>query len=153
MRRSQYRPPAVALPLCPVSPARTVSMIDRDAPSRRINDFSAVSLRLASPQDVRSWSSGEVTHADFLKDPEDRPHSDGLFSQRIFGPLRDWCCGCTTTAGMKYWGPEHEGTRCAACSVVVEAALGRRRRMGHIELAVPVAHTWFVRARPSPLAL
>src|SRR4051812_22894539 len=104
----------------------------------------AVSIRLASPEDIRGWSSGEVTHADFLKDSLGEPHRDGLFSERIFGPLFDWCCGCRLKERPKYWGPLHQGQACPTCGVRIDQSLVRRKRMGHIELAVPVVHTWFL---------
>ncbi len=112
----------------------------------------AVSIRLASPQDIRGWSSGAVTHADFLKDSLGQPNRDGLFSERIFGPLFDWCCACRLRERPKYWGREARGTVCPTCGVSIDPSSVRRQRMGHIELAVPVVHTWFLRSRPSPLA-
>jgi hypothetical protein len=132
-------------------------MNKKDQPSPGREDSTAVTIRLASPDDVRTWSQGEVTHADFLKDVPDRPHPQGLFSQRIFGPLLDWTCACIVGDGKaKYWGPaaaQPAGTLCPRCHVPIDRALVRRQRMGHIELAAPVVHTWFLRSRPSPLAL
>ena len=116
-------------------------------------DFTAVTIRLASPEDVRSWSKGEVTHAGFLKDAPERPHPLGLFSQRIFGPLLDWTCACLTDGKARYWGPDARGTVCPLCHVPIDRSLVRRQWMGHIELAAPVVHPWFLRGRPSPLAL
>src|SRR5438270_4779990 len=105
----------------------------------------AVSIRLASPEDIRGWSSGEVSHADFLKDPLDEPHRDGLFSERIFGPLFDWCCACRLRERPKYWGSDALGQLCPTCGVPIDQSHVRRKRMGHIELAVPVVHTWFLK--------
>jgi DNA-directed RNA polymerase subunit beta' len=104
----------------------------------------AVSIRLASPEDIRGWSSGAITRADFLKDSFVQPHPDGLFSERIFGPLFDWCCGCRLKERPKYWGPDSQGQVCPTCGVCIDQSLVRRQRMGHIELAVPIVHTWFL---------
>src|SRR4051812_32849929 len=112
-----------------------------------------ITIRLASPEDIRGWSSGEVKHADFLKDPLHKPHPDGLFSERIFGPLYDWCCGCRLKEQPKFHGRDATGKLCPICQVTVDQNLVRRRRMGHVELAVPIVHTWFLRGRPSPIAL
>jgi DNA-directed RNA polymerase subunit beta' len=128
-------------------------MSDAQNLPERINDLAAVSIRLASPEDIYGWSQGEVTHPDFLKEPLDEPNPQGLFSERIFGPIRDWCCGCRFQGRPRWWGPEHRGERCPKCNVTIDQSLVRRRHMGHINLAVPIVHTWFLRSRPSPLAL
>lgn len=125
-----------------------------DAPPLR--DDAVVRLRLASSDDFLAWSNGEVTHADFLKEPLERPHPDGLFSERLFGPLNDWCCGCLVNEAKKkprWWGPEHQGKPCPDCHVTVDSSDSRRHRFAHIELAAPVVHSWYLNNRPSPIAL
>jgi DNA-directed RNA polymerase subunit beta' len=112
----------------------------------------AVRIRLASPDGIRGWSSGEVTSANSF-DRTDRPFPSGLFCERIFGPVLDWCCACVRDGRTKYWGLAFRGQTCPRCGVTVDDRFARRRRMGHIELAVPVVHPWFGRSRPNLLAL
>ena len=112
----------------------------------RINDFGAVRISLASPQDIRSWSFGEVKKPETINYRTYRPEKDGLFCERIFGPEKDWECTCGKYRGMKY-----KGMICDRCGVKVTHSRVRRKRMGHIELAAPVVHIWFFKAMPSRL--
>jgi DNA-directed RNA polymerase subunit beta' len=112
----------------------------------RINDFGAVRISLASPQDIRSWSHGEVKKPETINYRTYRPEKDGLFCERIFGPEKDWECTCGKYRGMKY-----KGMVCDRCGVKVTHSRVRRKRMGHIELAAPVVHIWFFKAMPSRL--
>jgi DNA-directed RNA polymerase subunit beta' len=114
----------------------------------RTNDFEAVRISLASPCDIRSWSYGEVKKPGALDPSTGRPQRDGLFCERIFGPEKDWECSCG-----KYRGTEHEGTACDYCGVKVLHSAVRNERMGHIELAAPVVHPWYLRAMPSRIGL
>ena len=112
----------------------------------RINDFGSVKISLASPEDIRSWSYGEVKKPETINYRTYRPERDGLFCERIFGPERDWECACG-----KYKGIKHKGIVCDKCGVMVTHSRVRRKRMGHINLAAPVAHIWFFKAMPSRL--
>jgi DNA-directed RNA polymerase subunit beta' len=113
-----------------------------------VNSISAVRISVASPEQIRSWSCGEVTEAKDLDRVSEKPHVGGIFCERIFGPVKNFRCSCG-----KYNGREHKGVICDKCGVKVTRSLVRRERMGHIELACPVSHAWFVEATPSPLAL
>ncbi|MCS7225007.1 MAG: DNA-directed RNA polymerase subunit beta' [Armatimonadetes bacterium] len=115
---------------------------------RRSVTFDAVRIGLASPQDIRSWSKGEVKRPETINYRTFRPEKDGLFDERIFGPTKDYECACGRYKKRKY-----AGITCERCGVEVTTNRVRRRRMGHIELSSPVAHFWFVRSTPSPLAL
>ena len=110
----------------------------------RINEFAAVSIRLASPEDIRSWSYGEVKKPETINYRTYRAEKDGLFCERIFGPEKDWECACGKYKGIKY-----KGIVCDRCGVKVTHSRVRRKRMGHINLAAPVAHIWFFKAMPS----
>ncbi|MHC4549175.1 MAG: DNA-directed RNA polymerase subunit beta' [Planctomycetota bacterium] len=112
----------------------------------RINDYSAVKIRLASPEDIRSWSYGEVKKPETINYRTYRSEKDGLFCERIFGPERDWECACG-----KYKGIKHKGIICDRCGVKVTHSRVRRKRMGHISLAAPIVHIWFFKAMPSRL--
>lgn len=112
----------------------------------RINDYGAVRIALASPNDIRSWSFGEVKKPETINYRTYRPEKDGLFCERIFGPERDWECACG-----KYKGTKHKGIICDRCGVKVTHSRVRRKRMGHINLAAPVVHIWFFKAMPSRL--
>ena len=111
-------------------------------------DFSALRISLASPEQVRSWSYGEVTKPETINYRRLRPEMDGLFCERIFGPTRDWQCYCG-----KYKNIRYRGIICDKCGVEVTRSAVRRERMGHIELAAPVAHVWYTRRVPSYLGL
>ncbi len=112
-----------------------------------INDFSAVSIKVASPEDIRGWSHGEVTKPETINYRTQRAEKHGLFDEKIFGPTRDYECFCG-----KYKGIRYKGIVCDRCGVEVTRAIVRRERMGHIELASPVAHIWYLRAIPSRIA-
>jgi DNA-directed RNA polymerase subunit beta' len=112
----------------------------------RINDFGSVKITLASPNDIRSWSFGEVRKPETINYRTYRAERDGLFCERIFGPERDWECFCG-----KYKGTKHKGMICDRCGVKVTHSRVRRKRMGHINLAAPVVHIWFFKAMPSRL--
>jgi len=110
----------------------------------RINDYNAVTISLASPEEIRSWSYGEVKKPETINYRTYRSEKDGLFCERIFGPERDWECFCG-----KYKGMKHKGIICDRCGVKVTHSRERRKRMGHINLAAPVVHIWFFKAMPS----
>ena len=113
----------------------------------RINDYGSVKINLASPNDIRSWSFGEVRKPETINYRTYRAEKDGLFCERIFGPERDWECSCG-----KYKGTKFKGIICDRCGVKVTHSRVRRKRMGHINLAAPVVHIWFFKAMPSRLA-
>jgi len=112
----------------------------------RVNDFTCVRIALASPNDIRSWSFGEVKKPETINYRTYRPEKDGLFCERIFGPERDWECACG-----KFKGTKHKGIICDRCGVKVTHSRVRRKRMGHINLAAPVVHIWFFKSMPSRL--
>ncbi len=118
-----------------------------EAAFNKINDIVAVSIRLASPEDIRSWSYGEVKKPETINYRTYRSEKDGLFCERIFGPEKDYECFCG-----KYKGIKHKGIICDKCGVMITNARVRRKRMGHINLAAPVAHIWFFKAMPSRLS-
>ena len=111
-------------------------------------DFSTISAGLASPQMVRSWSFGEVKKPETINYRTFKPERDGLFCAKIFGPVKDYECVCG-----KYKRMKHRGVVCEKCGVEVTLAKVRRERMGHIELASPVAHIWFLKSLPSRIGL
>jgi DNA-directed RNA polymerase subunit beta' len=113
-----------------------------------INDFDAVRISLASPEQIRSWSYGEVTKPETINYRTLKPERDGLFCERIFGPTKDFECYCG-----KYKRIRYKGVICDKCGVEVARAKVRRERMGHIELACPVSHIWFSKGIPSRLGL
>ena len=112
----------------------------------RVNDYTCVHISLASPNDIRSWSFGEVKKPETINYRTYRPEKDGLFCERIFGPERDWECACG-----KFKGTKHKGIICDRCGVKVTHSRVRRKRMGHINLAAPVVHIWFFKSMPSRL--
>ncbi len=109
--------------------------------------FDSISIKLASPQVIRSWSKGEVKKAETINYRTLKPEKDGLFCERIFGPIRDWECNCGKYKGIKF-----KGITCDRCGVTVDRSSVRRERMGHIELAAPVTHIWFFKVVPSRIA-
>ena len=111
-------------------------------------DLIALKISLASPETIRSWSYGEVLKPETINYRRLRPEKDGLFCEAIFGPSRDWQCYCG-----KYKNPRYKGIVCDKCGVEVTRSSVRRERMGHIELAAPVAHIWYTRRIPSYLGL
>jgi len=110
-------------------------------------DFRALRISLASPEQCRSWSYGEVTKPETINYRRLRPEKDGLFCEAIFGPTKDWQCYCG-----KYKNIRYKGIVCDKCGVEVTRSSVRRERMGHIELAAPVAHTWYTRRVPNHLS-
>jgi DNA-directed RNA polymerase subunit beta' len=112
----------------------------------KINDYGSVKIGLAGPNDIRSWSFGEVRKPETINYRTYRPEKDGLFCERIFGPERDWECSCG-----KYKGTKFKGIICDRCGVKVTHSRVRRKRMGHINLAAPAVHIWFFKAMPSRL--
>lgn len=113
-----------------------------------VYDFDSLRLRLASPETIRSWSSGEVIKPETINYRTQKPEKDGLFCERIFGPVKDYECNCG-----KYKRVRYKGIVCDRCGVEVTLSSVRRHRMGHIELAVPVAHTLFYQVPPSKIGL
>ncbi len=112
------------------------------------NQFDNVSITVASPETIRSWSKGEVKNPETINYRTFKPEPGGLFCQKIFGPVRDYECACGKYKRIKY-----KDVVCDRCGVEVTIARVRRERMGHIELAVPVAHIWFLKSMPSRLGL
>ncbi len=112
------------------------------------NDFNAIRISLASPDQIKTWSYGEVTKPETINYRTLRPEKDGLFCERIFGPTKDWECYCG-----KYKKIRYKGVICDRCGVEVARSKVRRERMGHLALAAPVAHIWFSKGTPSRLGL
>jgi DNA-directed RNA polymerase subunit beta' len=114
----------------------------------KVNLVDYVSISVASPEAVRSWSKGEVKNPETINYRTFKPEKGGLFCERIFGPVKDWECSCG-----KYKRIKHRGVVCDRCGVEVTLSRVRRERMGHIELAVPVSHIWFFKCMPSRIGL
>ncbi len=110
--------------------------------------FSKIRIGIASPDEIRSWSYGEVKKPETINYRTFKPERDGLFCERIFGPVKDWECHCGRYKKVKF-----KGIICERCGVEVTRSKVRRERMGHIELAAPVCHIWYLKGVPSPLAL
>jgi len=140
-------------------------MIDfRSGREPKSSSFDYIQVRIASPEEIRGprdskererlelqgqrtwWSWGEVTKPETINYRSFKPERDGLFCERIFGPVKDWECHCG-----KYKRIRYRGVICDRCGVEVTLSKVRRERMGHIELAVPVAHIWFFKTLPSPM--
>ena len=113
-----------------------------------LNNFDAIQIGLASPEQVRKWSRGEVKKPETINYRTLKPERDGLFCERIFGPMKDWECHCG-----KYKRVRYKGIVCDRCGVEVTKAKVRRERMGHIELAAPVSHIWYFKGIPSRMGL
>ncbi len=114
----------------------------------KVSDFNSVKLTLASPDQILEWSTGEVTKPETINYRTQRYEPDGLFCERIFGPAKDWECYCG-----KYKRIRYKGIVCDKCGVEVTRAIVRRERMGHIKLATPVSHIWYLRGVPSKIGL
>ncbi len=114
----------------------------------KVEDFEAVRLKLASPEEILGWSHGEVLKPETINYRTQRPEKEGLFCEKIFGPTKDWECYCG-----KYKRIRYKGVVCDKCGVEVTKSIVRRERMGHIKLAVPIAHIWFLRGIPSSVGL
>ena len=110
--------------------------------------FEVVSIKVASPEVIRSWSHGEIKNPETINYRSFKPEKGGLFCERIFGPQKDWECNCG-----KYKRVKNKGIICDRCGVEVTQSKVRRERMGHIELAVPVSHIWFFKCMPSRIGL
>ncbi|TAM13322.1 MAG: DNA-directed RNA polymerase subunit beta' [Pandoraea sp.] len=117
-------------------------------PTEEQEDFDAIKISLASPEKIRSWSFGEVKKPETINYRTFKPERDGLFCAKIFGPIKDYECLCG-----KYKRLKHRGVVCEKCGVEVTVAKVRRERMGHIDLASPVAHIWFLKSLPSRIGL
>ena len=120
----------------------------RQVKSRRVTEFDALRIKLASPEEIRSWSFGEVRKPETINYRTFKPERDGLFCAKIFGPVKDYECLCG-----KYKRLKHRGVVCEKCGVEVTLAIVRRERMGHIELACPVAHIWYLKSLPSRIGV
>ena len=112
-----------------------------------MKDFKSLIIKLASPEDIRKWSRGEITKPETINYRTLKPEKDGLFDERIFGPTKDWECYCG-----KYKRIRYKGVICDKCGVEVTQSRVRRERMGHISLATPVAHVWFFKGAPSKIS-
>jgi DNA-directed RNA polymerase subunit beta' len=112
----------------------------------RGSDFDFIQIKIASPEEIRGWSYGEVTKPETINYRSFKPEKDGLFCERIFGPVKDWECHCGKFKRIRF-----RGHVCDRCGVEVTLSKVRRERMGHIELAVPVCHIWFFKTLPSQL--
>ena len=122
--------------------------MDKKGNFGNIVDFEGLRIKLASPQDILSWSYGEVTKPETINYRTLKPEKDGLFDERIFGPTKDWECYCG-----KYKRIRYRGIICDKCGVEVTQSKVRRERVGHIKLSAPVSHVWFFKGTPSKLSL
>ncbi len=113
-----------------------------------INNFTAIRVGLASPEKIKEWSYGEVKKPETINYRSQKPERDGLFCEKIFGPSKDWECACG-----KYKKVRYKGVVCDRCGVEITKSSVRRERMGHIELAAPVAHIWYLKGIPSRMSL
>ncbi|MFA5166352.1 MAG: DNA-directed RNA polymerase subunit beta' [Candidatus Paceibacterota bacterium] len=113
-----------------------------------VEDINSFAIKLASPKDIMAWSSGEVKKPETINYRTQRPEKDGLFCEKIFGPVKDYRCACG-----KYRGIRYKGQVCDRCGVEITSASVRRERMGYISLAAPVSHIWFLRSTPSLIGL
>ncbi len=111
-------------------------------------NLNSIQIGLASPDEIKKWSHGEVKKPETINYRTLKPEKDGLFCEKIFGPIKDWECSCG-----KYKRIRYKGVICDRCGVEVTKSITRRERMGHIELASPVSHVWYFKAIPSPLSL
>ena len=113
-----------------------------------LNDFNSIQISIASPEKIREWSFGEVTKPETINYRTQKPEKDGLFCEKIFGPMKDWECHCGKYKRIKY-----KGHVCEKCGVEITRSKVRRERMGHIELAAPVSHIWYFKGVPSKIGL
>ena len=128
----------------PVAGPPVTAMRERERETKRRFDFTKIRIKLASPETIRGWSHGEVTKPETINYRTFRPERDGLFCERIFGPVKDWQCGCGRYKMIRY-----RGVICDKCGVEVTRSTVRRERMAHIDLAVPVSHIWYFKGVPS----
>lgn len=129
-------------------PEKTAKFSDPLVQIRSIEEFSALQIRLASPEEIRKWSRGEVIKPETINYRTLKPEKDGLYDERIFGPTKDFECYCG-----KYKRIRYKGVVCDKCGVEVTESRVRRERMGHIELAAPVVHVWYFKGTPSRVSL
>ena len=115
--------------------------------AQEIVNFDSITIKIASPQVIHSWSKGEIRKAETINYRTLKPEKGGLFCEKIFGPVKDWECNCGKYKGIKF-----KGITCDRCGVTIDRSSVRRERMGHIELACPVTHIWFFKAVPSRLS-
>src|SRR5436853_4711388 len=113
-----------------------------------VSSFEAIRIGIGSPQEIKDWSYGEIKKPETINYRTFKPERDGLFCERIFGPVKDWECACGRYKKIKY-----KGIVCERCGVEVTRSKVRRERMGHVELAAPVCHIWYLKGVPSPLSL
>ena len=113
-----------------------------------LSSFDSIEIGIASPEKIRSWSKGEVTKSETINYRTQKPERDGLFCEKIFGPVKDWECHCG-----KYKRVRYKGIVCEKCGVEVTRSKVRRERMGHIELATPVTHIWYFKGSPSRISI
>ncbi len=130
------------------TPSTTKTTFLPQEPTTEPIEFESIRLRLASPDDIHKWSSGEVLTPETINYRTQKPERDGLFCEKIFGPTKDWECYCG-----KYKRIRYKGIVCDKCGVEVTRSIVRRERMGHIDLAAPVSHIWFLRGVPSKIGL
>jgi DNA-directed RNA polymerase subunit beta' len=121
-------------------------MIDFD--DKKPEEFDGLQIKIAGPEEILAWSHGEITKPETINYRTQRAEKDGLFCEKIFGPEKDWECYCG-----KYRKIRFKGVVCDRCGVEVTRSIVRRERMGHIKLAVPVSHIWFLRGVPSRIGL
>ena len=114
----------------------------------KTSDFEAIKLKLASPEDILSWSHGEILRPETINYRTQKPEKDGLFCEKIFGPTKDWECACG-----KYKKIRYKGVVCDKCGVEVTRSIVRRERLGHIKLQIPATHIWFLRGLSSKIGL
>jgi DNA-directed RNA polymerase subunit beta' len=131
----------------PMEPMNTILSHAGVPTQRKTVDFDSIRIQLASPETIRGWSFGEVTKPETINYRSFKPERDGLFCERIFGPVKDWECHCG-----KYKRIRYRGVICDRCGVEVTQAKVRRERMGHIQLAVPVSHIWYFKSVPSRMS-
>ncbi|MBM3460403.1 MAG: DNA-directed RNA polymerase subunit beta', partial [Armatimonadetes bacterium] len=113
-----------------------------------VSSFESIRIGIASPEEIQDWSFGEVKKPETINYRTFKPERDGLFCEKIFGPIKDWECHCGRYKKVKF-----KGIICDRCGVEVTRSKVRRERMGHIELVAPVCHIWYLKGVPSPLAL
>ncbi len=128
--------------------SQTKNQVKASDSFRNVADFNALKITLASPDDIKGWSYGEITKPETINYRTLKPEKDGLFDERIFGPVKDWECYCG-----KYKRIRYKGIICDKCGVEVTQSRVRRERMGHITLACPVAHVWYFKGAPSKFSL
>jgi len=130
------------------NPSTISTLVLSNEKQNKPQDFDEIRMSLASADQIKSWSHGEVTKPETINYRSRKPERDGLFCQKIFGPVKDWQCACGKYKKLRY-----KGIVCDRCGVEVTRSLVRRERFGHIDLAAPVTHIWFLRSLPSKIGL